>query len=197
MKQKACGTRRTSSSSARCWTQGDTSPASCCTRSRTRAQARTTAASRSWPRSTTWPRWGRSRRLVLLQLALALRPVVEAVPEPLDLRRYDREIGLLGLALCLARHVRDHLGQDIKELLLEHHQMPVDPNPVAGVLQRLRLWILSKYQPLDVSAFPSRPSSLLSPGGHVHILGSLWRYVTSFLAGRHRGGLYYQTRSGL
>src|SRR2546426_12693298 len=96
-----------------------------------RARAPITEAFLSWPRSMTWPPLGRSKRLVLLQLALALRPVVEAVPEPFDLRRQDGEVRLLGLALPLARHVRDHLGQQVKEPLLEHHEMPVHSYPVA------------------------------------------------------------------
>jgi len=97
------------------------------------------------------------------------------VPEPFDLRRDHRQVRLLGLPLRFARHVWDHLGQHVKQVLLEHDEVPIHRSPVACVFQRLRLRILSEYQSLDVSALPGRPSSLLSIGGHIHIVVSISR----------------------
>jgi hypothetical protein len=65
------------------------------------------------------------------------------VPEPLDLGRQDRQIGLLGLALRLCRHVRDHPREHIEQLLFEGHEVAVNRDPTFGVRRRFRFRIFS------------------------------------------------------
>src|SRR6266581_6667138 len=118
---------------------------------------RPTPFSQSFPESLRTPS-------AALELPLTLDPVVEPVPEPLDLGRDHRQVRQLRLALRVPRHARDHLREQVEKRLLEGHQMPVGPHPPARFLERLRLGILPADRSLKVSALPCRPGSLLSLG---------------------------------
>src|SRR5439155_8161697 len=173
------------------------------------ARAPITAASPSWPRSTTWPAWRPWRRQRspitggggARPSAAPGRPcacsVGEAVSEAFDLGGDDGQVGLLGFALGLARHLRDHACERIEQLLLEVDEVAVHRHPSARLFQRLRPWIFILDRSLEIGALPSRPSSLLSPGGHGYILFLFQSEVTTDHVEFHRGGLYYQTRSCL
>src|SRR5256885_13592313 len=95
--------------------------------------------------------------LLLLELVLALDPIVETVAEPFHLRRQDRQVCLLGLALRLPGHCRDHLGEQVEELLLGLDEMPIDNNPAAGFPPRPSRPGFAPDPSPQARPFPSRP----------------------------------------
>jgi hypothetical protein len=60
------------------------------------------------------------------------------VPESLDLRPEHRQVRLLGLALRLFRHRRDHLREHVEELFFELDEMAIDHDPATSLRQRVR-----------------------------------------------------------